>query len=99
MVVGFLNVSPQLFKIDTGTFTPMNDIQPLATGNAKKVIFMPDGKRFLSSDYKNGIGIWNGIRDTLFYNENLLYDLNPNQNGSRFIGYVWQQVKIIDIQV
>lgn len=28
---------------------------------------MPDGKRILSSDYINGIGIWPGVNDTLYY--------------------------------
>ena len=61
MVVGFLNVSPQFFEIDTGFFTLLGDIQPQASSNAKKAVFMPDGSRFLSSDYRNGVGIWPGI--------------------------------------
>ncbi len=28
---------------------------------------MPDGKRFMSSDALNGIGIWPGVRETLYY--------------------------------
>lgn len=67
MVVAFLNVSPQFFKIDTGYFVPSNDIQPLAAKNPKTAVYMPDGKRFMSSDALNGIGIWPGVKNTLFY--------------------------------
>lgn len=67
MVIGFLNVSPQLFKINTASFQIMKDIQPLSANNAKVAIFMPDGKRFLSSDFRNGIGIWPGIGNVLLY--------------------------------
>lgn len=60
---------------------------------------MPDGKRFLSSDFLDGIGIWPGQKDQLYYQEGfLLYDLHPNSKGDTFIGYVWQQVKLVDIQ-
>jgi hypothetical protein len=45
----------------------MKDIQPLSSSNAKVATFMPDGKRFLSSDFRNGIGLWPGLQDTLFY--------------------------------
>lgn len=77
----------------------MKDIQPLSANNAKVAIFMNDAKRFISSDYRNGIGVWPGIGNVLLYEEGLLlYDLRP-LSGSRFIGYVWQQVKVIDIMV
>jgi hypothetical protein len=67
MIVAFLNVSPQFLHIDTGNFVPMKDIQPLATKNEKKAAYMPDGKRFLSSDAMNGIGLWPGVKNNLFY--------------------------------
>lgn len=67
MVVGFLNVSPQFLKIDTGYFVPAKDIQPLAGKNEKKATYMPEGKRFMSSDALNGIGIWPGIKNNLYY--------------------------------
>lgn len=96
MIVGFLNVSPQFFKLDTQYFAPVKDIQPLATKNAKKANYMPDGKRFLSSDSLNGIGLWPGVGNKLFYKQSyLLYNLRPINNGTRFIGRIWQQIKII----
>lgn len=67
MVVAFLNVSPQFLRIDTGYFVPMKDIQPLAAKNEKKATYIPDGKRFLSSDAMNGIGVWPGVNNNLFY--------------------------------
>jgi WD40 repeat protein len=98
MVVGFLNVSPQFLKIDTGFFVPGKDIQPLAAKNDKKATYMPDGKRFLSSDALNGIGIWPGVKNTLFYKEGYpLYNIQPSANGTMFIGRVWQQIKVIQI--
>lgn len=65
--MGFLNVSPQLLNLDTGLFVLLKDIQPQSSLNAKKAQFMPDGKRVLSSDYVNGIGIWPGVNNTLYY--------------------------------
>jgi hypothetical protein len=65
--VGFLNVSPQLLELDTGLFKLLKDIQPQSSLNAKKARYMPDGKRILSSDYINGIGIWPGVNNTLYY--------------------------------
>jgi len=98
LVVGFLNVSPQLLEIDTGLFKLLKDIQPQSSLNAKKSQFMPDGKRVLSSDYINGLGIWPGVNDTLYYKEGyLLYDLHPNRDGTTVIGYVWQQIKYFNI--
>ena len=67
MIVAFLNVSPQFLRIDTGNFVPMKGIQPLATKNEKKATYMPDGKRFLSSDAMNGIGLWPGVKNSLLY--------------------------------
>jgi hypothetical protein len=45
----------------------MKDIQPLSANNAKVAVFMNDGKRFISSDYRNGIGVWPGIGNVLLY--------------------------------
>jgi hypothetical protein len=99
MTIGFLNVSPQTFHLDTLTFTAPKDIQPQASSNAKKASYMPDGKRFLSSDFLDGIGVWPGVKQQLYYQEAfLLYDLHPDAKGDRFIGYVWQNVKLVDVQ-
>jgi len=38
----------------------LNDIQPMSSNNAKIARFMPDGHRFYSFDYLNGIGLWPG---------------------------------------
>ncbi len=65
--MGFINVSPQLFRINAGFFIPANDIQPSASKNAKKANYMPDGKRFISSDALKGLGIWPGVGNVLFY--------------------------------
>ena len=68
----------------------------MASKNAKKATFIPDGKRFLSSDALNGLGIWPGVGNVLFYKEAfLLYDLHSNFIGTHFIGRIWQQVKVI----
>ena len=93
-------MSPQFLRIDTGYFVPMKDIQPLASKNEKKATYMPDGKRFLSSDAMNGIGIWPGIKNNLFYREGyLLYSLIPNSIGTKLLGRVWQQIKLVQIEV
>jgi hypothetical protein len=60
-------VSPQYFRLDTGFFVPDKDIQPAAAVNAKKAKYMPDGKRFLSSDVLEGAGLWPGVGNSLFY--------------------------------
>jgi hypothetical protein len=61
---------------------------------------MPDGRRFLSSDALNGIGIWPGVKNNLFYKEGyLLYNILPNSLGTRFLGRVWQQIKLVEIDV
>lgn len=100
MVIGFLNVSPQFLKLDTGYFVPQKDIQPLAGKNEKKATYMPDGKRFISSDALNGIGLWPGINNNLFYKQGyLLYSLLPDSLGTKFLGRNWQQVKLVQIEV
>ncbi len=100
MVVGFLNVSPQFLKIDTGYFVPAKDIQPMASKNTKKATYMPDGKRFMSSDALDGIGLWSGVKNTLLYKEGfLLHSILPNPIGTKFLGRNWQQVKLLQIEV
>ena len=45
----------------------MKDIQPLASKNPKIATYMPDGKRFISTDNLKGVGVWPGVSDTLYY--------------------------------
>lgn len=96
--MGFLNISPQFLRIDSGFFVPMKDIQPFASKNPKIANYMPDGKRVISTDNLKGIGIWPGVGDKLYYVEGyLLYHLHPNALGTQIIGRVWQNIKVIQI--
>ena len=70
----------------------------MSSQNAKIARFMPDGQRFFSFDYLNGIGLWPGSKEVvnnittykLYYQENmLLYDTATNLNGTKLIGYLW----------
>jgi hypothetical protein len=61
---------------------------------------MPDGQRFYSFDYLNGVGLWPGTSQKLYYQEKfLLYDATADQLGTTLIGYVWQTVKVSTINV
>ncbi len=72
----------------------------MSTQNAKIAGFMPDGSRYYSFDYLDGVGLWPGLSNRLYYIENfLLYDTNTDKLGTRLIGYVWQQIKIVNIQL
>lgn len=61
IVVGFSNVSPRLYDTENETlgFTKLIDLgeQPSYKGNWKRALFLPDGKRVISSDEK-GFGFW-----------------------------------------
>ena len=50
-----------------GYFKKIYDIQPMSSENAKIAKFMPDGSRFYSFDYLNGIGLWPGATGKLTY--------------------------------
>ena len=99
IIVGFLSSSPIAYSINNGIFfKKLNDIQPMSSQNAKIARFMPDGQRFFSFDYLNGIGLWPGSKEVvnnittykLYYQENmLLYDTATNLNGTKLIGYLW----------
>lgn len=41
-------------------FKKSTDIQPMESENAKIAKYMPDGYRFYSYDYLNGVGLWPG---------------------------------------
>ena len=72
----------------------------MSSKNAKIVHYMPDSVRYYSFDYLNGVGLWPGIGNRLYYKENfLLYDASSNSLGTKLIGYVWQQIKVVDILV
>lgn len=72
----------------------------MSAQNAKIAAFMPDGSRYYSFDYLDGVGLWPGLSNRLYYIENfLLYDTNTDKLGTRLIGYVWQQIKIVNIQL
>lgn len=61
---------------------------------------MPDHTRFYSYDFINGIGLWPGPNGKLYYLEKeLLYGASSNSLGTRLTGYVWQNIKVIDIML
>jgi hypothetical protein len=99
LIVGFLSTSPMAFSIISSVyFKKMNDIQPQSSQNAKIAQYMPDGVRFYSFDYLNGVGLWPGLNNVLYYKENFLfYDAQVNSIGTRLIGYVWQTINVVDI--
>lgn len=74
LLVGYLSSSPGYFSIDNGGlfFKKLSDIQPMSSQNAKVARYMPDASRFYSFDYLNGVGLWPGLKDKLYYVENLL---------------------------
>jgi len=39
----------------------------MSSQNAKIAKYMPDGVRFYSYDYLNGVGLWPGATQRLFY--------------------------------
>jgi len=63
VIVGFLSTSPLAYSISNAVFfKKLNDIQPMSSNNAKIARYMPDGQRFYSYDFLNGIGLWPGTR-------------------------------------
>jgi len=59
---------------------------------------MPDGQRFYSYDYLDGIGLWPGPGLKLYYEEQfLLYGTAHDKLGTILIGHVWQSIKIVNI--
>lgn len=102
LLVGYLSSSPGFYSIENNGvfFKKLSDIQPMSSQNAKIAKYMPDNSRFYSFDYLNGVGIWPGLQDRLYYVENFLfYGASSNELGTRLFGYVWQQIKIADITV
>jgi len=100
LLVGFLSSSPTFFSLDNGGsfFKRFEDIQPMSSKNAKIAQYMPDCLRYYSFDYLDGVGLWPGTGSKLYYKENfLLYDASSDALGTRLIGYVWQQIKVVDI--
>jgi hypothetical protein len=107
LVVGFLSNSPMAFSLVSSVyFKKIQDIQPSSSQNAKIARYMPDGLRFYSYDYLDGVGLWPGKKTTqngvvvygLEYTEGmLLYDAATNPNGTVLIGIVWQSIKIVHI--
>lgn len=102
LIVGFLSSSPTIYSIDNdGSFIKrFDDIQPMSSKNAKIAHYFPDAQRYYSFDYLDGVGLWPGLQNKLYYKENfLLYDASSDALGTRLIGYVWQQIKVADIQL
>lgn len=107
ILVGFLSASPMFFSMEMqspdedkpgGFFKKIFDIQPMSSENAKIAKFMPDGSRFYSYDFLNGIGLWPGASGKLAYKEKfLLYDATANADGTQLIGFVWESIKVVDI--
>jgi hypothetical protein len=107
LIVGFLSNSPMAYSLTSGIyFKKMADIQPDSSQNAKIARYMPDGIRFYSYDYLDGVGLWPGnkivtngvITYRLGYTENfLLYDASTNSKGTMLLGFVWQSIKIVNI--
>ncbi len=67
--MGYLSSSPGFFSLENGGafFKKYSDIQPMSSQNAKIAIYMPDNSRFYSYDYLNGVGIWPGLNNKLYY--------------------------------
>jgi hypothetical protein len=108
IIVGFLDVSPLAYSLSAGIFfKKLTDIQPMSSQNAKIAKYMPDGQRFFSYDYLDGVGLWPGTKALnngtvtykLYYQEKFLfYDAASNRYGSTLIGFVWQTIKVAKIQ-
>lgn len=107
LIVGFLSNSPMAYSLNSGIFfKKMSDTQPYSSQNAKIARYMPDGTRFYSFDYLDGVGLWPGnkivtngvVNYRLGYTENfLLYDAATNSNGTVLLGFVWQSIKVVYI--
>lgn len=107
IIVGFLDISPMAYSLVNGIFfKKMTDIQPMSAKNGKVARYFPDGQRFYSYDYLDGVGLWPGSKSIvngtitykLNYKENfLLYDAAGNSEGTALIGFVWQSIKIVKI--
>ena len=72
LVVGFSNVSPMIYDLSNPNagFQKLYNMgeQPSYKDNYKQAVFMPDGKRVISSDYKDGVGLWPADpQDNLIY--------------------------------
>jgi len=102
LLIGYLSSSPGAYSIENGGqfFKKLNDIQPMSSQNAKIARYMPDHSRFFSYDFINGVGLWPGVGNKLYYIENfLLYDAASNVLGTRMFGFVWQKIKVVDIML
>lgn len=63
LLVGFLEVSPMAYSVTNGVyFKKISDTQPKSSQNAKIARYMPDGQRYYSFDYLNGVGLWPGSK-------------------------------------
>jgi hypothetical protein len=69
LIVGFLSSSPSFFSIENGGqfYKKFVDIQPMSSKNAKIARYMPDSVRYYSFDYLNGVGLWPGVGNRLYY--------------------------------
>ena len=56
----------------------------MSSQNAKIAKYMPDNIRFYSYDFINGVGLWPGPNNKLYYLENfLLYGASSNSLGTQ----------------
>ena len=69
LLIGYLSSSPGAYSIENGGkfFKKINDIQPMSAQNAKIARYMPDNYRFFSYDFINGVGLWPGVGNKLYY--------------------------------
>ena len=65
--------------------------QPSYKDNYKQAVFLPDGQRVISSDYKDGVGLWpaNPENDLIYKEDYFLFGLIPFNRGRKVIGFVW----------
>ncbi len=61
--MGFLDASPMAYSVTSGVFFKrLADTQPKSSQNAKIARYMPDGQKYYSFDYLNGVGLWPGSK-------------------------------------
>lgn len=66
LIVGFLSSSPMAYSLVSEIFfKKMPDIQPSSSQNAKVARYFPDGLRYYSFDYLDGVGLWPGKKSVL----------------------------------